>query len=72
MIHNEVEVYVDDMIIKFPDISHILALWVFFERLHHFEIRLNPQKRVFGVTKGKMLGYMVSKKGIKVYLTKVK
>ena len=68
MIHKEVEVYVDDMIIKSQERNgHLPALKMFFERLRKFDMKLNPQKCVFGVTKGKLLGYVVSQKGIEPY-----
>ena len=73
MIHKEVEVYVDDMIIKSRDREgHIPALRALFDRLKQYQMRLNPQKCVFRITKGKLLGYIVSEKGIEVDLTKVK
>ena len=35
-------------------------------------MRLNPKKCTFGVTFGKLLGYMVSERGIEVDLDKIK
>ena len=35
-------------------------------------MRLNPKKCTFGVTLGKLLGYMVSERGIEVDLDKIK
>ena len=35
-------------------------------------MRLNPKKCTFGVTSGKLLGHMVSERGIKVDLDKIK
>jgi len=40
--------------------------------LKRYKLRLQPQKYAFGVTSGKLLGFMVSKSGIKVYPKKVK
>ena len=58
------KVYVDDMIVKSRDRSdHVAALERFFERIRQFKLRLNPKKCTFGVTSGKLLGYMVSKRG---------
>ena len=71
--HKEVEVYVDDMIIKSKEREgHIPALRAFFEKLQQYTIRLNPHKCVFGVTKWMLLGYIVSEKGIEVNPAKVK
>ena len=35
-------------------------------------MKLNPSKCVFGVTTGKFLGFMVSQRGIKVNLEKIR
>src|SRR5918992_398825 len=73
MIHKEVEVYVDDMIIKSKDREgHDTVLRKFFERLRKYNMRLNPQKCAFGVTSGKLLGYVVRSRGIEVDPTKIK
>ena len=73
MMHKEVEVYVDDMIVKSKDRpGHIIALRKFFERLRKYNMRLNPAKCAFGVTSGKLLGYVISSRGIEIDPTKVK
>jgi len=73
LIHKDVKIYVDDMIVKFKDREgHILALWKFFERIQFYKLRLNPKKCTFDVTSGKLLGFMVSQKGIEVDLDKIK
>ncbi|KAL6336582.1 hypothetical protein AAG906_025137 [Vitis piasezkii] len=60
MMHRDVEVYVDDMIVKSRDRSdHLAALERFFKRIRQFRLRLNPKKCTFGVTSRKLLGYMV-------------
>ena len=61
LIHKEVEVYVDDLIVKSKDREgHILALRKFFERIQFYKLQLNPKKCTFDVTSGKLLGFMVS------------
>ena len=61
LIHKEVEVYIDDMIVKSKDHEgHILALRKFFERIRFYKLWLNPKKCTFGVTSRKLLGFMVS------------
>ena len=67
MIHQEVEVYVDYMIVKSrtPE-GHFEALEKFFLRLRKFNLKLNPAKCLFGATSGVFLGYLVSKRGIEV------
>ena len=63
MIHRDVEVYVDDMIVKSRDRSdHMAALERFFEMIRQFRLRLNPKKCTFEVTSGKLLGYMVNER----------
>ena len=43
MMHNEVEVYVDDMIVKSKDgESYTINLRKFFERIKEYRLRLNP------------------------------
>ncbi|WJZ83260.1 hypothetical protein VitviT2T_002958 [Vitis vinifera] len=73
MMHRDVEVYVDDMIVKSRDRSnHLAALERFFEMIRQFRLRLNPKKCTFGVTSGKLLGYMVSEQGIEVDPDKIR
>jgi hypothetical protein len=42
-----------------------------FNNLRKYKIMLNPKKCVFGVSSGKLLGYMVSSRGIDANPTKV-
>ena len=71
--HNEVEVYVDDMKMKSKNReSHITNLRKFFERIKEYRLRLNSQKCTFGVIVGKLLGFLVSDRGIEVDPSKIK
>ena len=73
VMHQDVKVYVDDMIVKSRDrADHLAALERFFKRIRQFKLRLNPKKHTFGVTSGKLLGYMVSNRGIEVNLDKIR
>nr|CAN61210.1 hypothetical protein VITISV_014941 [Vitis vinifera] len=73
MMHKDVEVYVDDMIVKSRGrADHLDALERFFERIRKFRLRLNPKKCTFGVTSGKLFGHMVSERGIEVDPDKIK
>ena len=73
MMHNELELYIDDMIVKSKDRGgHIINLRKFFERIKEYRLRLNPQKCTFGVTIRKLLGFLVSDRGIEVDLSKIK
>lgn len=61
------EVYVDDMIAKSQKREdHLVNVGKIFDRLDKFKLRLNPKKCVFGVTEGKLLGFIVSERGISV------
>ena len=73
MMHKEVEVYIDDMMVKsetreghFEDLDKFLA------RLENYNLRLNLKKCIFGVTSGKLLGHIVSERGIEVDPNKIK
>ena len=73
MMHRDVEVYVDDMIVKSRDkANHLAALEIFFERIIQFRLRLNPKKCTFGMTSEKLLGYMVSERGIEANPDKIR
>ena len=73
MIHKEVEVYVDDMVVKSKTAEeHTTALEKFFLRLRKYNLKLNPAKCLFGATSGVFLGHMVSRKGIEIDPSKAK
>ncbi|XP_069155857.1 uncharacterized protein [Solanum lycopersicum] len=73
MIHKEIEVYVDDVIIKSRESSdHLTHLRKFFERLRRYNLKLNPAKCAFGVPAGKLLGFIVSRRGIELDPSKIK
>ena len=73
MMYRDVKVYVDDMIVKSRDrADHLASLKRFFKRIRPFILRLNPKKFTFGVTSGKLLGHIVSERGIKVDPEKIK
>ena len=73
MMHRDVKVYVDDMIVKSRDRAyHLATLHRFFEKIRWFRLRLNPKKCTFGVTSGKLLGHIVSEWGIEVDPKKIR
>ncbi|XP_071940321.1 uncharacterized protein [Coffea arabica] len=73
MIHKEMEVYVDDIIIKSMRAEdHLIDLKRLFERLRRYDLKLNPTKCAFGAPAGKLLGFIVSKKGIEIDPAKIK
>jgi hypothetical protein len=61
LIRDLVEVYVDDIIVKVKLSASLLDnLALVFDRLRLTCTKLNPEKYVFGVTAGKLLGFLVS------------
>ena len=63
----------DDMIARSQtEEEHLDHLQKLFERLKIYKLRLNPNKCTFGVRSGKLLGFVVNNKGIKVDPAKVK
>ncbi|WRX11879.1 Reverse transcriptase domain - like 10 [Theobroma cacao] len=73
MMHNEIEVYVDDMIAKSrTERDHTVNLKKLFERLRKFQLKLNSAKCTFGVTSEKLLGFIVSEKGIEADPNKIR
>uniref|UniRef100_A0A2N9FZB4 Uncharacterized protein n=1 Tax=Fagus sylvatica TaxID=28930 RepID=A0A2N9FZB4_FAGSY len=72
-IGRNVEVYVDDMLVKTKDErKHLEDLKETFETLRRYRMKLNPNKCVFGVSSGKFLGFMVSQRGIEANPDKIK
>ena len=72
-IRRNVQVYVDDMLLKsLRENDHLDDLQETFDTLQSYNMKLNPSKCVFGVTAGKFLGFMVSQRGIEVNLKKVR
>ena len=68
-----VQVYVDDMLVKsVRENDHLNDLQETFDTLRSYNMKLNPSKCMFGVIAGKFLGFMVSQRGMKVNLEKVR
>jgi hypothetical protein len=64
--------YVDDIIVKsMKQENHIADLHETFANFKQAGLKLNPEKCVFGVKKGKFLGCSVSKKGIEANPSKI-
>ena len=67
-----VQVYVDDMLVKSQREDHHLEdLKETFDTLYSYNMKLNPSKCAFGVTTGKFLGFMMFQRGIEVNLNKI-
>ena len=72
VIHQEIEVYMDDMIAKTrtPE-NHLVDLLKLFQCLRKYRLRLNPNECIFSVTFGKLLGFIVSRRAIEIGPAKV-
>jgi hypothetical protein len=60
-----VQAYVDDVVIKTESSENFIEdLQLVFNSLRRYRWKLNPEKSVFGVPAGKLLGFVVSHQGI--------
>ena len=67
-----IAVYVDDIVVKTAQACDLIVdLAAMFANLRRFNIKLNPEKCVFGVPKGKLLGYIISERGIEANPEKI-
>jgi hypothetical protein len=64
-----IEAYVDDIVVKskktgdlVPDLTEV------FVRLRQHGVKLNPEKCIFGVPRGMLLGFVMSKATLKLIL----
>jgi hypothetical protein len=73
LIRDKVEVYVDDIVVKTKRGSTLVEdLTLVFDKLRATRTKLNPDKCVFGVSVGKLLGFLVSHRGIEANPEKIK
>jgi hypothetical protein len=73
LIRDRVEVYVDDIVVKTKRGSTLVEdLTLVFDKLRATRIKLNPDKCVFGVSTGKLMGFLVSYRGIEANPKKIK
>jgi hypothetical protein len=57
--------YMDDIVIMSEkEIDHIADLTETFDNMRRNGLKLNPEKCIFGIRKGQLLGCMVLKRGI--------
>jgi hypothetical protein len=72
-IRDLLEVYVDDIVVMVKSRTSLLDnLALVFDRLRLTRTKLNPDKCVFGVTAGKLLGFLVSHRGIEANPEKIR
>ena len=64
-IGRNVEAYVDDIVVKSRKTGDLVTdLKIVFGCLRAKGVKLNPEKCVFGVPRGMLLGFIVSQRGI--------
>jgi hypothetical protein len=73
LIRDKVEVYVDDIVVKTKRGSTLVEdLTLVFDKLWATRTNLNPDKCVFGISAGKLLGFLVSYQRIEANLEKIR
>jgi hypothetical protein len=72
LIRDLVEVYVEDIVVKVKSSASLLDnIALVFDRLRLTRTKPNPDKCVFWVTAGKLLGFLVSCRGIEANPEKI-
>ena len=72
-IGRNMEVYVDDMLLKSKEeLAYLDNLKETFTTLRQYQMKLNPNKYAFGVASRKFLGFMMSQRGIEANPKKVR
>jgi hypothetical protein len=67
-----VEAYVHDVVIKTENSENFIEdLQLVFNSLRRYRWKLNPEKCVFGVPAGKLLGFIISHQGIEAKPEKI-
>jgi hypothetical protein len=73
LIRDRVEVYINDIVVKTKRRSTLVEdLTLVFDKLRATRTKLNPDKCVFGVSAGRLLGFLVSHRGIEANPEKIK
>jgi hypothetical protein len=72
-IGRNMEIYVDDMLVKSVQVAnHITDLLDAFDMLRCHGMKLNPSKCAFHVLSGKLLGFIISRRGIEANPEKIR
>jgi hypothetical protein len=67
-----IEAYINDIMVKSKKVNNLVGdLDIAFKCLRTKNIKLNPEKCVFSVPRGMLLGFIVSKRGIEANLEKI-
>jgi hypothetical protein len=73
LLRDKVEVYVDEIVVKTKRGSTLVEdLTLIFDKLRATHTKLNPDKCVFGISAGKLLGFLVSYRGIEANPEKIR
>jgi hypothetical protein len=73
LLGNNVEVYIDDIVVKSAEFSsHIADLCKAFDKMHRYSLKMNPCKCAFGVSAGKFLGLIIHEHGIEIDPDRIK
>jgi hypothetical protein len=71
-LNKNVKAYVDDVVVKTRNSDTLIAdLEETFASLREYRWKLNPNKCIFGVPSGKLLGFIISHRGIKANPEKI-
>src|SRR3954466_2178611 len=71
-IGRNVHVYIDDVVVKSNRMDDLIAdLTETLANLRRYKIKINPEKCVFGMPIGQLLGFVVSKRGIEANPAKI-
>ena len=72
-LHRNMEAYMDDIMVITKDKATLVQdLEETFANLRKINLKLNPEKCVFGVSSGKLHGFFVSQRGIEANPDKIK
>jgi hypothetical protein len=73
LVRDIVEVHVDDIVVNTRESNSLLEnLAQVFDKLHATSTKLHPEKCIFSVSAGKLLGFLVSHRGIEANLDKIR
>jgi hypothetical protein len=72
LISRIIEAYVDDIVVKSKKMGDLVPdLTEVFEKLRQHGVKLNPEKCIFRVPRGMLLGFVVSERGIEANPKKI-
>ena len=72
-LHRNIEAYMDDIVVKTRDNSTFIQdLEETFANLRKINLKVNPEKCMFGVPSGKLVGFFVSQRVIEANPEKIK